>query len=176
VNREASSKRAPSSGPQGTTLFRADDLQEALRGTEESAEASVDKPLLIGSQGPFEGQRFVLGKGRSSIGRRQDNDIVLPESSISSMHAWIIGEGGQWRVMNMLSTNGTFVNDEKIHEAPIHDGDRVRFGAVEFIFRTREGEEGDEDPGDWAAAWRRHRWMILAAAGALLLALLLWFW
>src|SRR3546814_7505610 len=35
------------------------------------------------------------------------------------------------RVMNMLSTNGTFVNDQKVHEATLVHGDRLRFGTVE---------------------------------------------
>jgi pSer/pThr/pTyr-binding forkhead associated (FHA) protein len=40
--------------------------------------------------------------------------------------------------MNTLSTNGTFVNDQRVHDAVLKHGDRIRFGQAEFIFRTRE--------------------------------------
>jgi len=134
-------------GPQGTMLFRASDLPDVAHLVdEEAAAASIDKPVLIGTNAPFEGQRFVLNKSRTSVGRRGDNDLVLTESSVSSMHAWLINENGQWRVMNMLSTNGTFVNGEKIHEALLKDGDRVRFGGVEFLFRTREVQPVGKPP------------------------------
>lgn len=40
--------------------------------------------------------------------------------------------------MNTLSTNGTFVNDKRIHQATLKHGDRVRFGDVELMFLTHD--------------------------------------
>lgn len=40
--------------------------------------------------------------------------------------------------MNTLSTNGTFVNDKRIHQATLRHGDRVRLGDVELVFLTRD--------------------------------------
>ncbi len=40
--------------------------------------------------------------------------------------------------MNTLSTNGTFVNDKRIHQATLKHGDRVSFGDVELMFLTRD--------------------------------------
>ncbi|HER35492.1 MAG: FHA domain-containing protein [Halothiobacillaceae bacterium] len=148
-----------SAGPQGTQLFRADELRAQ---TEQAAptgnrRASVAEPILEGTSPGIEGHRFPLRAGRQTLGRRADNDIVLDDASVSSSHAWILNQQGQHVIMNMLSTNGTFVNDERVHEASLKHGDRVKLGQAEFVFLTREA--GDRRVGV------RH-WLV----GALLLA------
>lgn len=160
-------------GPQGTTLFQADQMPEVRPVHDQNAAASSEKPILVGVSDPFEGQRFVLDRGRLSVGRREDNDIVLAEPSVSSMHAWLIGENGHWRVMNMLSTNGTYVNDVKVHEQPIEDGDRIRFGSVAFVFRTQEEQASANKrlPMDLGLPLR-----VWAIIGIALVLLLLWMW
>jgi pSer/pThr/pTyr-binding forkhead associated (FHA) protein len=62
--------------------------------------------------------------------------------------------------MNTLSTNGTFVNGKRIHEATLRHGDRVRFGQVEFTFLTRE-----RGAGGMRRAWLALGAVALAAAG-----------
>jgi pSer/pThr/pTyr-binding forkhead associated (FHA) protein len=69
--------------------------------------------------------------------------------------------------MNTLSTNGTFVNDKRIHETILKHGDHIRLGQAEFAFLTRERG---------AAGWPRPRWIaagVLALAG---LGALAWWW
>jgi hypothetical protein len=124
-------------GPQGTQLFSAEELSRlaAEVGPVSDGRASAREPVLEGVGG---GQRFVLHAGRQTIGRRGDNDIVLIDPSVSSAHAWIINQQSHYVVMNTLSTNGTFVNGKRVHEATIKHGDRVRFGQAEFVFLTRE--------------------------------------
>lgn len=123
-------------GPQGTVLFRPGELDDIIASPSVDLDGDVERAALIGITAPFLDQRFVLKRGKTLIGRGETNDIVLPDSSVSSQHAWVLHENGQYRVMNMLSTNGTFVNDAKEHEAPLVDGDRVRFGRAEFVFRA----------------------------------------
>ncbi|WP_233511042.1 FHA domain-containing protein [Dyella psychrodurans] len=121
-------------------MFSANELSEwaAEAGPASHGRASKREPVLQGTNAGLEGHRFSLRAGRQTIGRRADNDIVVNEPSVSSAHAWIINQQGHYVVMNTLSTNGTFVNDQNIHEATIKHGDRVRFGQVEFVFLTRE--------------------------------------
>jgi pSer/pThr/pTyr-binding forkhead associated (FHA) protein len=57
---------------------------------------------------------------------------------VSATHAWIINQHGHYVLMNTLSTNGTFVNDKRIHETVLAHGDRIRFGQAEFSFLTHE--------------------------------------
>ena len=129
-----------SSGPQGTRLFSAEELRQAARETTPVVlgRASAAAPVLEGAGGDYLGRRISLRSGRQTIGRRADNDIVLDDLSVSASHAWIMNQQGQYVVMNTLSTNGTFVNGKRVHEAPLRHGDRVRFGQVEFTFLTRE--------------------------------------
>ena len=127
-------------GTQGTQLFASGELSQwaAEAGAPSHGHASTREPILQGTSTGLEGHRFSLRAGRQTIGRRDDNDIVVNEPSVSSAHAWIINQQGHYVVMNTLSTNGTFVNDTRVHEATIKHGDRIRFGQVEVVFLTRE--------------------------------------
>jgi hypothetical protein len=155
-----------SSGPQGTRLFSAEELRQFAR---EAApvvlgRASAASPVLEGANGDFLGRRISLRPGRQTIGRRGDNDVVLEDLSVSASHAWIMNQRNEYVIMNTLSTNGTFVNGKRIHEATLRHGDRVRFGQVEFTFLTRERGAG-------GGAWR---WIGLGAAVLVALGLAAW--
>jgi pSer/pThr/pTyr-binding forkhead associated (FHA) protein len=137
-SRNSGSERV--SGPQGTQLFSAEELRRhTASGPHADAldRASANRPVLLGIDS-MDGKRFSLRAGRQTIGRRDDNDIVIDESSVSSSHAWIMNQNGHYVIMNTLSTNGTFVNDQRVHDAVLKHGDRIRFGQAEFVFRTRE--------------------------------------
>lgn len=126
-------------GPQGTQILSADELQQLNRmGSFAEERASVDRPVLSGLSDGLRDQRFALRQGRQTVGRRQDNDIIFEDSSVSAAHAWIILQQTQCVVMNTLSTNGTFVNGKRVHQATLKHGDRVRFGQVELRYLTRE--------------------------------------
>ncbi|HET19972.1 MAG TPA: FHA domain-containing protein [Chromatiales bacterium] len=136
MNTERNDPKIGRAGPQGTTLFQAGELAEIIASPSADTEGDIERAALEGITPPFLDQRFVLKRGKTMVGRRDDNDIILPDGSVSAQHAWILHENGQYRVMNMLSTNGIFINGEKVHEAPLHEGDRIRFGRAEFVFRS----------------------------------------
>ena len=132
---------ARTSGPQGTQLFSAEELRRhSASGPHYDAldRASANRPVLQGVGESMEGKRFSLRSGRQTIGRHEDSDIVIDDLSVSSSHAWIMNQNGHYVIMNTLSTNGTFVNDQRVHDAVLKHGDRIRFGQAEFVFRTRE--------------------------------------
>jgi len=135
--------RVRSAGPQGTQLLSVKELREYAEAVPSFDErASTHQPVLEGVSQGIEGRRFVLRSGRQTIGRRSDSNIILDDLSVSASHAWIINQHGHYVVMNTLSTNGTFVNEQRIHEAVLKHGDRLRLGQVEFVFLTREPDEG----------------------------------
>ncbi|MFO7582793.1 FHA domain-containing protein [Guyparkeria sp.] len=151
-NRRAETGRINrSAGPQGTMLFQADTLQTRAGEAESRRDtrATVAEPVLEGRSPGIEGQRFTLRAGRQTLGRRGNNDIVLEDASVSSSHAWILNQQGHHVIMNMLSTNGTFVNDKRVHEATLKHGDRIRLGQAEFVFLTREEGAGRVGPRHW---------------------------
>lgn len=101
------------------------------------------EPLRIG----FEDQAEV------SVGRADDNDIVLTHDSISSHHAQLKLVGAQYHLVDLDSTNGTFLDGAPISEAPLSHGARVTFGQVEADYEgDDEVEESGDEGGDFGAS------------------------
>ncbi|WP_298815966.1 FhaA domain-containing protein [Chloroflexus sp.] len=70
-----------------------------------------------------------------TIGRGLDNDIILEDTRVSRKHAQLRYRQRRFWLTDLGSTNGTFVNDERIAERALRDGDRVSLGGLELIFR-----------------------------------------
>lgn len=153
-------------GTQGTVLVERDPNTTATIDVPKSGPVNLDEPALVGLTEPVLDQRFALKPGKTTVGRRADSDVILPHGSVSSLHAWVIQDKDGYRVMNILSTNGTFVNDQRITETVVQHGDRIRFGGVEMQLHTGMEEQAG------AARRRRMRWLIgllvvvMAAAAA----------
>jgi pSer/pThr/pTyr-binding forkhead associated (FHA) protein len=80
------------------------------------------------------GTVFHLGEN-TSIGRSEHNDIVVTGSFVSHEHACITYHKNQYLLSDLGSTNGTYLNDEKvIAEVTLKDGDVIKIGAVTFKF------------------------------------------
>lgn len=81
------------------------------------------------------GREHPLANEVTTIGRAVENTIVITSKRISREHARVRRE--TWRVMleDLGSTNGTYVNNERVTEpVQLHDGDRVTFGDVMLTF------------------------------------------
>ena len=79
--------------------------------------------------GKYQGGEFPLRKDREIIiGRSSDLDMVLVEDMVSRRHAKIATTDTEITISDMGSTNGTFVNGEKISTSPIREGDRILVG------------------------------------------------
>lgn len=73
------------------------------------------------------------------IGRGSNNDIVVPDISISRVHAQIEQDpDGNWVLTDLDSTNGSFVNDAKIHSTTLHDGDMISLGTSRLEMQILE--------------------------------------
>jgi diguanylate cyclase len=92
--------------------------------------AALDKAFLVVLSGPKIGQRFVLGEQALEIGRTSSCGLVLDLDSVSRQHARIEWTGASHRVKDLGSTNGTYVNEHRISEAGLTDGDRLQIGKV----------------------------------------------
>lgn len=81
------------------------------------------------------GQRSLLDPAQAvTVGRGADNTVVLDGDSVSRRHARFERRADGWRVIDDGSTNGTYVNDEQVQDAPLRDGDRVRVGDTIWKF------------------------------------------
>ena len=79
---------------------------------------------------------YSLMKDELSLGRGEENDIVIPHPSVSRAHARLLRRNGVYELMDLNSTNGTFVDERKVSgSASLSNGSRVRFGDVQFVLR-----------------------------------------
>ena len=67
-----------------------------------------------------------------TVGRADDNDLVLADPEVSRHHARLEPDGRRWRAIDLGSTNGTWVNGERLNAAIIAVGDEVAFGASRY--------------------------------------------
>ena len=92
--------------------------------------------LLVGES---DGQevRFPLFKDRLTIGRTANNDIQLNEQCISRRHAVIVTENSSTRIVDWGSKNGVYVNENRVAEQMLKNGDVVMIGVTEFRYEER---------------------------------------
>jgi two-component system cell cycle response regulator len=74
------------------------------------------------------GKRFSLSNGIVRIGRGAENDVILYSDSVSRRHARVEKRDVQYHVVDMHSTNGTYVNDELVQERQLRRGDQIKIG------------------------------------------------
>ncbi len=85
-----------------------------------------------------------LTVGILRIGRGAQNDLILHESSVSSFHAELVRlEDGGLRVIDLDSSNGTFVNGDRINRAVLKAGDRLMFSCVQALVTFRQEDAAD---------------------------------
>ncbi len=126
-------------GVEGTRLLKVGEADLEAEMTRLFNLAPAQKPRLVGMAGEHAGKCFDLGEGKFVIGREAGCDIRLDNDGISVKHAQLIHEGGTWKLVNLLSSNGTFVNGERIQTAYLNSGDELRFGQVALLFQLPGG-------------------------------------
>lgn len=91
--------------------------------------------MLIGTSGRYEGWTFPITDSRVTIGRENDNSLVIKDERVSRYHAEIRVFDDIYILNDLKSRNGTFVNQERI-ETPreIHGNDILLFGKTTFRF------------------------------------------
>ena len=87
--------------------------------------------LVILNQG-MTGRSHDLTVDRTTIGRVDDNTFHIQDASVSSHHCEVHLRGAEILIRDLNSTNGTFINGEKISEAVLKSGQVLRFGQVEL--------------------------------------------
>jgi pSer/pThr/pTyr-binding forkhead associated (FHA) protein len=71
-----------------------------------------------------------------TIGRGPECELLIDDTYASSQHARLFGKNGSWYVEDLGSTNGTFVNDQKLAApAMVQQGDRIRVGTTMLELR-----------------------------------------
>lgn len=89
---------------------------------------------LKGLSGVYKDLEYSLDKEEFVIGRLPQCDLVINEETISARHAKIIRKEDHFEILDLISTNGTFVNGEKIDKKALRADDKINFDIYEFQF------------------------------------------
>ena len=131
----------------GTEEFRfyAD---EARVEHERPADAAALATLEVVNEGPAKGTRFVVRTPLAHVGRGPHNDIVIDDDSVSESHAKLQRRETGWFVVDMESTNGTYVAGHRVGgDHALTENVAVRFGGVKLEFRSEPATTGEASGG-----------------------------
>jgi pSer/pThr/pTyr-binding forkhead associated (FHA) protein len=78
------------------------------------------------------------------IGRRQDCDLRIALAEVSRKHCRLVREGGMLRLEDLGSSNGTYLNGERVFDSELAAGDRIQVGPVVFLVQI-DGAPPDEE-------------------------------
>lgn len=91
--------------------------------------------LVVLSEG-MTGRTHELKVEKTTIGRVEDNTFPIAEPSVSSHHCEVVVRGADVVVKDLDSTNGTYINGERITEASLKPGQVLRLGQIELRLET----------------------------------------
>lgn len=109
--------------------------QRPERFTDEMSTALRTSVLSRGAVLEVDGRSVRLDASVLTIGRLPDRDLVLDDPGVSRVHAEIRQVGSTYRIVDVGSANGTVVAGERVIEHVLNDGDVIRVGEVEMVFR-----------------------------------------
>jgi hypothetical protein len=91
---------------------------------------------LVVTHGPLTGTKITLGEQPILIGRADDSTLVLTDDFASSRHARLTNRGGQWYVEDLGSTNGTYLDQQRV-QGPllVNPGQPIRIGQTALELR-----------------------------------------
>ena len=97
------------------------------------------------------GRTHELKVDKTTIGRMDDNTFQIAEPSVSSHHCEVLLRGSDVVVRDLNSTNGTYINGQKVTESPIKPGQILRLGQIELRLETDAAGVPGAPPGAAAA-------------------------
>ncbi len=105
--------------------------------------AAPEQPRLIIRVPGQQVREVKLTQESYTIGRKLDNDVILSFDYVSGHHGQLERRGAMWHYVDLGSTNGTFVNGQRVQSAVLQDGDILRIGdpqgnTLGLTFRTAE--------------------------------------
>ncbi len=120
------------------SLAKIDPLLEAT-GPEDDvvvnlAELPTASASLVVRNGPQAGAALSLEADITRLGRATDGDVSLDDITVSRRHAEVVRSGSSYLVRDSGSLNGTYVNNQRIDEAPLVQGDELQIGKFRLVF------------------------------------------
>jgi pSer/pThr/pTyr-binding forkhead associated (FHA) protein len=111
----------PAEGPDDDVSFDLDDIPP-------------DGGLLVVVRGPIAGARLALTKDVTTAGRHPQADLFLDDVTVSRRHVEFRRADGGFRVRDVGSLNGTYLNRERVDDAALVNGDEIQIGRYKLAF------------------------------------------
>ena len=102
--------------------------------------------------GTMAGRRVTLSGGSYTMGRKSGLDLSLNDSMCSGEHAALRFSDGAWSLVDLDSSNGTWLNEQRIASSVLATGDLVQIGDTTFIFHADGVRAGSEPPPPLASS------------------------
>ncbi len=143
--------------PAGTTTtlnFGGPDRSESeaeshLSPAEEAAVEALPQgsALLVVQRGPSAGSRFLLDSDEVTAGRHPDSEIFLDDVTVSRRHAVFRRTSDGYRVADVGSLNGTYVNRDRIDDVLLTGGDEVQIGKYRLVYFNSARDSSTQGSG-----------------------------
>ena len=122
-----------------TVTFQPDVDAEEPDEAVDVGEAPAGVGMLVVKRGPNQGSRYALEAPVVRAGRHPDSDIFLDDITVSRRHVELHRTSDGYRVRDVGSLNGTYLNRERVDEALLRDGDELQIGTFKLVFVDSAG-------------------------------------
>ena len=102
-------------------------------------------PRLVAINGSKKGTTFPLTADQITIGRESTSVVSLNHASVSRRHCVIEREGDNFKIRDLGSSNGTFVNGQPVNDKTLNHADQVRIGSIALLFLIEETDDTTSD-------------------------------
>ena len=100
--------------------------------------------VLVMFRSDGERRSFSMARDMTVIGRREDCDLRIPLGEVSRKHCRIVRDGDTLKLEDLGSSNGTFLNGQRVQEAMLSPGDTIQVGPVVFVLQV-DGQPSDDE-------------------------------
>ncbi|MBE0009899.1 MULTISPECIES: FHA domain-containing protein [unclassified Arthrobacter] len=102
--------------------------------------------LLIAHSGPNAGARFLLDQDLTTAGRHPNADIFLDDVTVSRKHAQFERVEGGFTVSDTRSLNGTYVNNDRVDNVVLRNGNEIQIGKFRLTFYSAQTAATQQPP------------------------------
>jgi pSer/pThr/pTyr-binding forkhead associated (FHA) protein len=130
---------------QTITFHPTDPFQDAPGPADDATVSLADIPVgdgvLVVRAGPQAGLKVLLSGSLTRLGRHPDSDVFLDDITVSRRHCEIERTSNGYVVRDVGSLNGTYLNQERVEQGEVHNGDELQVGKFRLVFL--QGPDGE---------------------------------
>jgi pSer/pThr/pTyr-binding forkhead associated (FHA) protein len=122
-------------GDESTLGHPAVEDRDATAELESIADLQPGQGLVVVARGPNQGSTYLVEGAPVTVGRHPDSSIFLDDITVSRRHSVIERDRDDFRIRDVGSLNGTYVNHQRVDQTVIANGDEIQVGRFVLVFR-----------------------------------------